>query len=126
MALNGLLDIELSVPDPAALAAFWERRGLIRTADDVLGTADRPVQLRVAEGTYRHLSLLHLSCEAEADLAVIAGRIGDHHRTLHRQHIRNHKVRRFPLASRRYQRQIPKRLRRRQAAPGREHETGVL
>jgi catechol 2,3-dioxygenase-like lactoylglutathione lyase family enzyme len=77
MALNGLLDIELSVPDPTALASFWERRGLIRTADDVLGTADRPVQLRVAEGTYRHLSMLHLSCETEADLAVIAGRIGD-------------------------------------------------
>ncbi|MFZ9018434.1 MAG: VOC family protein, partial [Ilumatobacteraceae bacterium] len=77
MALNGLLDIELSVPDPTALASFWERRGLNRTADDVLGTADRPVQLRVTEGTYRHLSMLHLSCETEADLAVIAGRIGD-------------------------------------------------
>ena len=77
MALNGLLDIELSVPDPTALASFWERRGLIRTADDVLGTADRPVQLRVTEGTYRHLSMLHLSCETEADLAVIACRIGD-------------------------------------------------
>jgi catechol 2,3-dioxygenase-like lactoylglutathione lyase family enzyme len=77
MALNGLLDIELSVPDPTALASFWERRGMILTADDVLGTADRPVQLRVAEGSYRHLSMLHLSCETEADLAVIAGRIGD-------------------------------------------------
>lgn len=77
MAVNGMLDIELSVPDPEALAEFWERRGLVRTADGVLGTADRPVQLRLAEGGYRHMSELHLSCEAEADLADIAGRIGD-------------------------------------------------
>ena len=27
MALNGLLDIELSVPDPTALGEFWERYG---------------------------------------------------------------------------------------------------
>ena len=52
MALNGLLDIELSVPDPGELAAFWERRGLRRTGDGVLGTADRDIQLRVAEGTH--------------------------------------------------------------------------
>ena len=76
MALNGLLDIELSVPDPGELAAFWERRGLRRTDDGVLGTADRDVQLRVAEGTHRHLSELHMSCDAEQDLADIADRIG--------------------------------------------------
>ncbi len=77
MTLNGLLDIELTVPDAAALADFWERRGLIRSADGVLGTTDRSVQLRLAEGEYRHMSALHLSCEAESDLADIAGRIGD-------------------------------------------------
>ncbi len=71
MALNGLLDIELSVPDPGELSAFWERRGLRRTDDGVLGTADRDVQLRVAEGTHRHLSELHMSCDAEQDLADI-------------------------------------------------------
>ena len=76
MALNGLLDIELSVPDPAELAAFWERHGLRRTDDGVLGTTDRDVQLRIAEGTHRHLSELHLSCESEQDLADIATRIG--------------------------------------------------
>lgn len=76
MALNGLLDIELSVSDPDDLMGFWERRGMPRTADGVLGTADRPVQLRVADGTYRHLSELHMSCETEQDLADIAGRIG--------------------------------------------------
>lgn len=75
MALNGLLDIELSVPNPDELASFWERRGMRRTGDGVLGTADRDVQLRIVEGTYRHLSELHLSCESEHDLADIAARI---------------------------------------------------
>lgn len=77
MALNGLLDIELSVADPAALVEFWERHGLIGTGDGVLGTADRPVQLRIVEGAYRHMSELHLSCDAESDLVDIADRIGD-------------------------------------------------
>jgi catechol 2,3-dioxygenase-like lactoylglutathione lyase family enzyme len=76
MALNGLLDIELSVPDPAGLASFWERRGLRSRGEGVLGTADRDVQLRVTEGTHRHLSELHLSCDTEQDLADIAARIG--------------------------------------------------
>ncbi len=76
MALNGMLDIELSVPNPAELMEFWERRGLRRTGDGVLGTADREVQMRVAEGTHRHLSSLHMSCETEQDLADIAKRIG--------------------------------------------------
>ncbi|CAB4868803.1 unannotated protein [freshwater metagenome] len=77
MALNGLLDIELSVPDPAELLEFWQRRGMVRTADGVVGTADRPVQLRIAQGGYRHMSELHMSCAAEQDLADIAGRIGE-------------------------------------------------
>lgn len=77
MALNGLLDVELSVPDPSALGAFWEQYGLQRTADGVYGTADRPVQLCVAESDHRHLSRLHLSCEHERDLAEIAGRLAE-------------------------------------------------
>jgi catechol 2,3-dioxygenase-like lactoylglutathione lyase family enzyme len=76
MALNGLLDIELSVPEPGELADFWERRGMRATGDGVLGTEDRDVQLRVTDGTHRHLSELHMSCEFESDLADIAGRIG--------------------------------------------------
>ena len=77
MALNGLLDIELSVPNPSELLEFWQRRGMVRTADGVVGTADRPVQLRIAEGGYRHMSELHMSCATEHDLADIAGRIGE-------------------------------------------------
>lgn len=75
MALNGLLDVELSVPDPATLGGFWERHGLLRTSDGVYGTAARPVQLTIAEGDHRHLSRLHLSCEHESDLAAISGRL---------------------------------------------------
>jgi len=77
MPLNGLLDIELGVPNPDELMAFWERRGMLRTADGVLGTEDRSVQLRVTEAGYRHMSELHMSCGTERDLADIATRIGD-------------------------------------------------
>jgi catechol 2,3-dioxygenase-like lactoylglutathione lyase family enzyme len=75
MGLNGLLDISMAVPDPGELMEFWLRRGLRRTSDGVLGTEDRPVQLRITEGTHRHLTDLHLSCEAEQDLADISGRL---------------------------------------------------
>lgn len=75
MALSSLLDIELTVPKPNDLAEFWQRRGMSCADDGVLGTADRPVQLRLAEGPYRHLSELHLGCDGEQDLAAIAGRL---------------------------------------------------
>ena len=77
MALNGLLDIELSVPNPSETFDFWIRRGMTRTSSDVLGTADRPVQITVKEGPYRHLSKLHMSCETEADLAALSARLAD-------------------------------------------------
>ncbi|MBU3689749.1 MAG: hypothetical protein B7C54_03190 [Acidimicrobiales bacterium mtb01] len=77
MALNGLLDIELAVPDPQATFDFWLRRGMTQTAAGVLGTPDRPVQMRITEGSYRHLSTMHLSCESEADLAAIAKRLAE-------------------------------------------------
>lgn len=75
MALNGLLDITLSVPEPHPLAEFWERHGLRRAADGVFGTEDRPRQIRIVEGDHRHLSALHLSCERESDLGEIASRL---------------------------------------------------
>lgn len=77
MALNGLLDIEITVPNPSELSDFWIRHGLVRTDDGVLGTADRPVQIAICEGKYRHLSKLHLSCESDADVAAIASRLAD-------------------------------------------------
>ena len=75
MALNGLLDVEISVKDPAALGNFWERRGLVRTADGVYGTPQRPTQFTFKEGDHRHLSALHLSCANERDIADIKARL---------------------------------------------------
>ncbi len=72
MSIDRLLDITLAVPAPDQLAAFWERRGLLATGDGVLGTPERPRQLALHEGPYRHLAELHLGCADEADLAVIA------------------------------------------------------
>ena len=75
--LNGVLDIELTVPDPEPLVEFWERRGLRRTADGVLGSDERPAMLRITEGRYRHLSDLHLGCDTEGDLLDIRRRLAD-------------------------------------------------
>ncbi|WP_154675248.1 VOC family protein [Parafrankia elaeagni] len=75
VALNGVLDVELTVPDPEELASFWLRRGLARGGEGVLGTETRPVQLRLADGPYRHLSDLHLGCDEEADLVGVRDRL---------------------------------------------------
>jgi catechol 2,3-dioxygenase-like lactoylglutathione lyase family enzyme len=75
MSIDRLLDITLAVPDPDELAAFWERCGLLTTGSGVLGTPQRPRQLVLREGPYRHLAELHLGCAGEADLAAIARRL---------------------------------------------------
>jgi catechol 2,3-dioxygenase-like lactoylglutathione lyase family enzyme len=77
MSLNGVLDIALAVPEPEPLVAFWMRRGLVHDGDGGLGTPERPIQLRVRDGSYRHLSGLHLSCDAERDLEEIRARLSD-------------------------------------------------
>lgn len=77
MALNGLLDIELAVKNPQELFDFWTEHGMVATADGVLGTHDRPVQMRIKEGSHRHLSRMHLSCEFESDLADISSRLAE-------------------------------------------------
>ena len=75
MALIDLVDLELAVPDPEALAAFWVRRGLLATDATTLGTPERPSQLRLREGAYRHVSELRLACDDEADLPATAERL---------------------------------------------------
>ncbi len=75
MALNALLDLEIAVPDPDALVTFWTGLGLDLTAPGVLGTADRPSQLRLREGRYRHVAETRIACDDEADLAAIATRL---------------------------------------------------
>jgi catechol 2,3-dioxygenase-like lactoylglutathione lyase family enzyme len=75
MALNGLLDIQIAVPNPQELFDFWLQHGMSATSDGVLGTPDRPIQMQIAEGSYRHLSSMHLSCDTEADITAIAKRL---------------------------------------------------
>lgn len=75
MPLHALLDLELTVPDPGSLAAFWTGLGMERTDGSTLGTADRPSQLRLAEGPYRHVSELRLGCTDEADLVAARDRL---------------------------------------------------
>lgn len=79
MAIHRFLDITLAVPDPGPVAALWEGLGLVPSpsapSGATLGTPERPRQLTLAEGPYRHLAELHLGCEAEADLADLADRL---------------------------------------------------
>jgi catechol 2,3-dioxygenase-like lactoylglutathione lyase family enzyme len=75
MPLHALLDLEISVPDPDALVGFWTGLGMLRTDDSTLGTADRPSQLRVSEGGYRHVSEVTLGCTDEADLVAARDRL---------------------------------------------------
>jgi len=75
MALTSLLDLEITVPDPGELEAFWNRRGMRTTGTATLGTRDRVSQLRLREGGYRHVSELRIACESEADLDDIARRL---------------------------------------------------
>ena len=46
MALHDLLDLELTVPEPDALMAFWERLGMVRSDQHVAwrsrGPSDEP------------------------------------------------------------------------------------
>lgn len=74
MALTDLVDLELAVPDPGGLADFWLARGLVATGQGVLGTPERPSQIRLREGAYRHVSEVRLACREEADLDRLTGR----------------------------------------------------
>ena len=71
MPLHSLLDLQLTVPDPDGLVDFWGDLGLVVADGTTLGTADRPSQLRLAEGTYRHVSEMRLGCSDESDLVAI-------------------------------------------------------
>ncbi len=75
MALTSLLDLELTVPDPGELEAFWQRRGMRTTATATLGTDDRESQLRLREGAYRHVSEVRMTCDSETDLDEITERL---------------------------------------------------
>ena len=77
MALTDMLDITLAVPDPNELEGFWNRRGMVTTGPGQLGTADRPSQLRLVEGDYRHVAEVRVACSTEEDLSTIARALSD-------------------------------------------------
>lgn len=77
MPLYDVVDLQLRVPDPESLVAFWVRRGLTDHGAGVLGTDERPSQLRVEQGGFRHVADLRLACHDETDLAAIAARLVD-------------------------------------------------
>jgi len=75
MPLHALLDLELTVPDPQGLHDFWTGLGMTGTGSGTLGTPERPSQLRLREGPYRHVSELRLGCTDQHDLLRTAARL---------------------------------------------------
>ena len=71
MALHRLLGIEIGVPDPASLDAFYQEIGFTG-GNRTWGPADQPGQIKISEAPFRQLCELRLACEGEDDLASIA------------------------------------------------------
>jgi len=71
MALHRLLGIEIGVPDPAALDAFYQEIGLVG-GERNWGPADQPGQITIGEAAYRQLRQLRIACESEHDISRIA------------------------------------------------------
>ena len=71
MALNRLIDMEIGVPEPAALDDFYQEIGL-RGGKGHWGGADQPDQIRIVEAPYRQLTRMRVGCEGEEDLAAAA------------------------------------------------------
>lgn len=75
MPLHDLVDLQLRVPEPDALVRFWTDRGLVDRGDGVLGTDERPSQLRIEDGSFRHVADVRLACDSEDDLRDMASRL---------------------------------------------------
>lgn len=74
MALHSFLGMEIGVPTPDDLAAFYAGIGL-EGQGDRWGTADCPDQIKIVEHPYRQLLTMRVGCETEADLAALGGRL---------------------------------------------------
>jgi len=74
MALHRLMDIEIGVPDPALLDAFYQEIGFTGGAGS-WGALDQPGQIRVVEAPFRQLRTLRVGCEDERDLDETAKRL---------------------------------------------------
>ena len=74
MALHRLIDMEIGVPEPAVLDAFYQEIGL-SGGNGKWGGAEQPDQIRVVEAPYRQLRSMRVACESEQDLVAAAGRL---------------------------------------------------
>ncbi len=71
MALHRLLGIEIGVPDPASLDAFYREIGFTG-GERSWGAADQPGQISIGEAGYRQLRQMRVACESEQDISTIA------------------------------------------------------
>lgn len=71
MALHRLMDIEISVPEPATLDAFYSEIGFTG-GPGVWGSADAPDQISLSEAPYRQLRSIRVACQSDEDLQAAA------------------------------------------------------
>ncbi len=76
MALHRLLGMEVGVPEPAVLDAFYGEIGF-EGGDGAWGSSDLPGQIRISEAPFRQLREMRVGCEGEADLTETAKRLDD-------------------------------------------------
>ncbi|MDG2277042.1 MAG: VOC family protein [Pseudomonadales bacterium] len=76
MALHRLMEMEVGVPDPAALDDFYQEIGF-SGEKGVWGSATYPGQIKISEASYRQLKYIKMACEDEADIAAIKARLDD-------------------------------------------------
>lgn len=72
MALHGMAEITLGVPDVSSTQAFYNEFGLTTSAPGVLATSDGGDQLRLVQRSYRHLVEYTLAADDQDDLSRIS------------------------------------------------------
>ncbi|MEN9506077.1 MAG: hypothetical protein RI958_2003, partial [Actinomycetota bacterium] len=78
MALHGMAEITLGVPDVAATESFYNEFGLATSSPGVLATANGGDQLRLVARPYRHLVEYTVAADDADDLARIAANAAAH------------------------------------------------
>ena len=82
MALHGLAEITVGVPDTTATGNFYTEFGLTQSAPNVFATADGGDQLRLTRSSYRRLVEYVVKAESQDDLDRIAANAAKHSLTV--------------------------------------------
>ena len=77
MSLHRLLGFTTAVPNPEALASYYDELGLTGNAGDGFAGSDGGSCVRIDEGDVRRLTRVELGCESEADLEAMAARLSE-------------------------------------------------